>query len=105
MTMRKTTHVLLVSFMILVVAAFVMPVLIVLMNSFKGQFYISNAPFAFPSKETFVGFKNVCSGETNVIFITNPLNEDLQHPIHVKNIQLVDTTEQSKIFIHRPDLR
>ncbi|EPY78834.1 fibrocystin-L [Camelus ferus] len=53
---------------------------------------------------TFVGFKNVCSGETSVIFITNPLNEDLQHPIHVKNIQLVDTTEQSKIFIHRPDV-
>ncbi|XP_045037491.2 fibrocystin-L [Desmodus rotundus] len=57
------------------------------------------------SDSTFVGFKNVCSGETNVIFITNPLNEDLQHPIHVKNIQLVDTTEQSKIFIHRPDIR
>ncbi|XP_019323389.2 fibrocystin-L isoform X1 [Panthera pardus] len=56
------------------------------------------------SGSTFVGFKNVCSGETNVIFITNPLNEDLQHPIHVKNIQLVDTTEQSKIFIHRPDI-
>ncbi|KAM9050154.1 fibrocystin-L [Megaptera novaeangliae] len=56
------------------------------------------------SGSTFVGFKNVCSGETNVIFITNPLNEDLQHPIHVRNIQLVDTTEQSKIFIHRPDI-
>lgn len=57
------------------------------------------------SGSTFVGFKNVCSGEINVIFITNPLNEDLQHPIHVKNIQLVDTTEQAKIFIHRPDIR
>ncbi|XP_054983665.1 fibrocystin-L [Sorex araneus] len=56
------------------------------------------------SGSTFVGFKNVCSGETNVVFITNPLNEDLQHPIHVKNIQLIDTTEQSKIFIHRPDI-
>lgn len=54
---------------------------------------------------TFVGFKDVCSGETNVIFITNPLNEDLQHPIHVKNVQLVDTIEQSKVFIHRPDIR
>ena len=62
-------------------------------------------PIIFVLDTTFVGFKNVCSGETNVIFITNPLNEDLQHPIHVKNIQLVDTTEQSKIFIHRPDLR
>ncbi|XP_066121905.1 fibrocystin-L [Saccopteryx bilineata] len=57
------------------------------------------------SGSTFVGFKNVCSGETNVIFITNPLNEDLQHPIHVKNIHLIDTTEQSKIFIHRSDIR
>lgn len=54
---------------------------------------------------TFVGFKDVCSGETNVIFITNPLNEDLQHPIHVKNVQLIDTIEQSKVFIHRPDIR
>lgn len=57
------------------------------------------------SGSTFVGFKDVCSGETNVVFITNPLNEDLQHPIHVKNIQLVDTTEKAKIFIHRPDIR
>ncbi|XP_070248855.1 fibrocystin-L [Myotis yumanensis] len=57
------------------------------------------------SGSTFVGFKNVCSGETNVIFITNPLNEDLQHPIHVKNIRLVDTIEKAKIFIHRPDIR
>ncbi|KAL1767893.1 fibrocystin-L isoform X2 [Sigmodon hispidus] len=56
------------------------------------------------SGSTFVGFKDVCSGETNVIFITNPLNEDLQHPIHVKNVQLVDTIEQSKVFIHRPDI-
>nr|XP_045000409.1 fibrocystin-L [Jaculus jaculus] len=56
------------------------------------------------SGSTFVGFKNVCSREINVIFITNPLNEDLQHPIHVKNVQLIDTIEQSKIFIHRPDI-
>ncbi|XP_063113704.1 fibrocystin-L isoform X1 [Cavia porcellus] len=56
------------------------------------------------SGSTFVGFKNVCSGETNVIFMTNPLNEDLQHPIYVKNIRLVDTTEPSKIYIHRPDI-
>nr|XP_034372677.1 fibrocystin-L [Arvicanthis niloticus] len=56
------------------------------------------------SGSTFVGFKDVCSGETNVIFITNPLNEDLQHPIHVKNVQLIDTVEQSKVFIHRPDI-
>ncbi|XP_078542271.1 fibrocystin-L [Lissotriton helveticus] len=52
----------------------------------------------------FVGFKNVCSGETNVMFITNPLNEDLQHPVHVSGIQMVDTANEAKIFIHRPDV-
>nr|XP_014351910.1 PREDICTED: fibrocystin-L [Latimeria chalumnae] len=53
---------------------------------------------------TFVGFKSVCSGEMNVMFMTNPLNEDLQHPVHVKKINIVNSTEQAKIFIHRPDL-
>ncbi|XP_053571903.1 fibrocystin-L [Bombina bombina] len=53
---------------------------------------------------TFVGFRNVCSGETNVMFMTNPLNEDLQHPIHVSGINIVNSSEKQKIFIHRPDL-
>ncbi|XP_078542272.1 fibrocystin-L-like [Lissotriton helveticus] len=52
----------------------------------------------------FVGYKNVCSGETNVMFITNPLNEDLQHPVHVSGIQMADTANEAKIFIHRPDV-
>ncbi|MEE6507574.1 hypothetical protein FKM82_026763 [Ascaphus truei] len=52
----------------------------------------------------FVGFKSVCYGETNVMFMTNPLNEDLQHPIHVSTIQTVDSSEEQKIFIHRPDV-
>ncbi|XP_069076730.1 fibrocystin-L-like isoform X2 [Pleurodeles waltl] len=52
----------------------------------------------------FVGFKNVCSVETNVMFMTNPLNEDLQHPVHVSGIQMADTANEAKIFIHRPDV-
>ncbi|XP_069076732.1 fibrocystin-L-like isoform X2 [Pleurodeles waltl] len=52
----------------------------------------------------FVGFKNVCSVETNVMFMTNPLNEDLQHPVHVSGIQMADTAHEAKIFIHRPDV-
>ncbi|ELK37593.1 Fibrocystin-L [Myotis davidii] len=71
-------------------------------NAISGLLEVSGK---FKHSSTFVGFKNVCSGETNVIFMTNPLNEDLQHPIHVKNIQLVDTVEKAKIFIHRPDIR
>uniref|UniRef100_A0A8C5R062 PKHD1 like 1 n=1 Tax=Leptobrachium leishanense TaxID=445787 RepID=A0A8C5R062_9ANUR len=53
---------------------------------------------------TFVTYRNVCSGEANVMFMTNPLNEDLQHPIHVSGIRIVDSSEDGKVFIHRPDL-
>uniref|UniRef100_A0A8C4XEU0 PKHD1 like 1 n=1 Tax=Erpetoichthys calabaricus TaxID=27687 RepID=A0A8C4XEU0_ERPCA len=53
---------------------------------------------------TFAGFRNVCSGQINVMFITNPNNEDLQHPIHVMGIQVINSTENAVAFVHRPDL-
>ncbi|XP_040210574.1 fibrocystin-L-like [Rana temporaria] len=53
----------------------------------------------------FVSYKNVCAGEANVMFMTNPENEDLQHPIEVSRLVLVDSTEDQKVFIHRPDVK
>ncbi|MBN3294523.1 PKHL1 protein, partial [Polypterus senegalus] len=53
---------------------------------------------------TFVGYRNVCSGETNVMFITNPENEDLQHQIFVHGLTLINSTEDAKVFIHRADV-
>ncbi|XP_051729532.1 LOW QUALITY PROTEIN: fibrocystin-L-like [Ctenopharyngodon idella] len=53
---------------------------------------------------TFVGFKSVCSIETNYMFMTNPGNEDLQHPISVERIAKINSTEDALAFIHRPDL-
>ena len=47
---------------------FVLPVLIVLMNSFKGQFYISSQPFSFPSADTFAGFGNYLNGIRKIGF-------------------------------------
>lgn len=41
---------------------FLAPVIIVLMNSFKGQFYISDAPFEIPTSETFAGLTNYING-------------------------------------------
>ncbi|XP_068094022.1 fibrocystin-L-like isoform X1 [Hyperolius riggenbachi] len=52
----------------------------------------------------FVNFRNVCSGEQNVMFMTSPENEDLQHPIEVSRITIVDSSEDQKLFIHRPDV-
>ncbi|ROL45843.1 Fibrocystin-L [Anabarilius grahami] len=56
------------------------------------------------SDTTFVGFKSVCSTETNYMFMTNPGNEDLQHPISVERIAKINSTEDALAFIHRPDL-
>ena len=41
-------------FMTILAITFLVPIFIVLMNSFKGQFFISDAPFSFPTEQTFV---------------------------------------------------
>ncbi|MCM3703638.1 carbohydrate ABC transporter permease [Paenibacillus sp. FSL R5-0527] len=51
-------------FTVLLVLAvlFLSPILIVLMNSFKGKFFISDIPFQFPNGQTFVNLKNYTEG-------------------------------------------
>lgn len=48
--------------MIILSVLFLLPIYIVLMNSFKGKFYISETPFQFITKETFVNLDNYISG-------------------------------------------
>lgn len=50
--------------------AFLSPIFIVLMNSFKGKFYISDTPFLFPNETTFVGLKNYTSGIAKIDFFS-----------------------------------
>ncbi len=45
------------------------PILIVLMNSFKGQFFISDQPFKLPTAETWAGFKNYVNGMGKIGFL------------------------------------
>jgi len=45
------------------------PIFIVLMNSFKGKFFISEAPFRLPTKETFIGLENYVSGLQKTNFL------------------------------------
>jgi raffinose/stachyose/melibiose transport system permease protein len=56
-------------FLSILAIAFLAPIFIVLMNSFKGRFFISDAPFALPSAETFVGIRNYTSGIAKTGFI------------------------------------
>ena len=65
---EKQNNVLLTSLMVVVTILFVLPVLIILMNSFKGQFYIYSSPFAFPDRNTYVGFENYLSGIRKIGF-------------------------------------
>lgn len=46
----------------LIAVVFIAPIVIILMNSLKGNFYISSSPFTFPVGETFVGFENFIKG-------------------------------------------
>ncbi|MDD3193733.1 MAG: carbohydrate ABC transporter permease [Oscillospiraceae bacterium] len=61
---------LLVVFLTILAVFFLAPVFLVLMNSFKGQFYISDAPFALPDANTFVGLKNYWNGIQKVGFFS-----------------------------------
>ena len=58
------------SFLLLIPSAlFLFPILIVLINSFKGQFYIADAPFTLPNAQTFAGFTNYISGMQKTGFL------------------------------------
>ncbi|MGG4552239.1 carbohydrate ABC transporter permease [Paenibacillus humicus] len=54
----------------LLAVGFISPILIVLMNSFKGKFFISDTPFLLPNSETFSGLSNYTSGIAKTDFIS-----------------------------------
>jgi raffinose/stachyose/melibiose transport system permease protein len=49
---------------------FIAPILLVLLNSFKGKLFISDAPFAFPNAESSVGWENYTNGVNATAFPT-----------------------------------
>ena len=56
-------------FVLILAVLFLSPIFIVLMNSFKGRFFISDTPFALPNAQTFVGLQNYTSGIVKVGFV------------------------------------
>lgn len=54
----------------ILVVAFLAPILFVFMNSFKGKLYISNAPFALPTENTFAGLTNYINGVEKTNFFS-----------------------------------
>ena len=65
---KRTTHVLWWTALILLTVLFLLPIAVVLMNSFKGQFHIAGDPFALPNADTFAGISNYLSGIRKIGF-------------------------------------
>ena len=60
---QKTAYNTVAIFFLAVLAfVFLLPIVLVLMNSFKSRLYISSAPFAIPDGTTFVGLENYIKG-------------------------------------------
>lgn len=54
--------------------AFLAPVIIILFNAFKSNFYISSSPFSIPNTNTFAGFDNFIKGFTQSDFLRSFAN-------------------------------
>lgn len=70
--MKKRAFVAGIYFLLLTLAAavFLAPIFIVLINSFKTKFSISQEPFVLPTADTFAGFENYTSGIADTGFLT-----------------------------------
>ncbi|MBN9649043.1 carbohydrate ABC transporter permease [Terrisporobacter glycolicus] len=61
-----------IAFLILcaLVVVFLAPILFIVINSFKGKFFISDNPFSIPTPETFVGITNYINGLERTGFLS-----------------------------------
>ncbi len=66
---KKPAKVLIYILLIVLSVLFIAPVAIILMNSFKGRFFISDNTFAFPNASTFVGIDNYVNGINKTDFL------------------------------------
>lgn len=66
---KKSTNVIITVILSVLAVLFMVPMFLVLLNSFKSKFYISSEPFSLPTAETFVGFENYLTGLTSSGFL------------------------------------
>lgn len=59
---KKSTNIIITVILSALAVLFMVPMILVLINSFKSRLYISSEPFAFPNSETFVVFENYLNG-------------------------------------------
>ena len=67
---NKTGDKVLFILLVILSIAFLIPIFFILLNSFKGKLYISDAPFALPTSETFSGLTNYINGIKKTNFLS-----------------------------------
>lgn len=68
--MKKIGRGALYAVLIICAAAFLFPIVIVIVNSFKNKLYISSQPFSFPNSDSFAGIENYTSGLEKTNFLS-----------------------------------
>lgn len=61
---RSVKDIFLIMILCVLTVIFLIPMFLVLMNSFKSRLFVSTQPFSFPNAKTFVGFENYINGLT-----------------------------------------
>ena len=67
---KKIVNSIIFTFMCLMVIVFLTPIYFIVLNSFKGKLFISDAPFAIPTSETFAMLTNYVNGVTKTGFFS-----------------------------------
>lgn len=97
---RKTAaNTIALSVLTVLAVVFLLPIALVLMNSFKSRLYISSAPFAFPTMETFVGFENYIKGLNSSGFFVSFLRSVFVSVLSV--VVIIVCTSMASWFIVR----
>src|SRR5690625_1999795 len=65
---KRSTNILRTIILTILAILFLAPIILILINSFKGKLYISNELFSLPNATTFVGFENYIRGIETVNF-------------------------------------
>ena len=88
-TKRKAKNAVIYILLLILSAVFLAPIVIILLNSVKNNFYISESPFSFPNAETFVGFENYIKGFTQSDFMRSFANSAFITVLSVAGIVLM----------------
>lgn len=70
MNVRKAKHGWILTLLFSIISViYVMPIIIVILNSFKRKIFISNQPFKLPTAKSFVGLENYINGIEKIGFL------------------------------------